>query len=79
MAPEYASQGVFSVKTDVFSFGVLLIEIISGMRSAGFHQQGDFFNLLGYVSIFYLFTVNMNFQFSVCCPWCLIFNHEWLV
>jgi hypothetical protein len=79
MAPEYASQGVFSVKTDVFSFGVLLIEIISGMRSAGFHQQGDFFNLLGYVSIFYLFTVNMNFQFSLCCPWCLIFNHEWLV
>jgi serine/threonine protein kinase len=56
MAPEYASEGVFSVKTDVFSFGVLLLEIISGKRNAGFHQQGDFFNLLGYVSIFYLFT-----------------------
>ncbi|CAD6269131.1 unnamed protein product [Miscanthus lutarioriparius] len=48
MAPEYASDGVFSVKTDVFSFGVLLLEIISGKRNAGFHQQGDFFNLLGY-------------------------------
>ncbi|KAG2565159.1 cysteine-rich receptor-like protein kinase 6 isoform X2 [Panicum virgatum] len=48
MAPEYASEGVFSVKTDVFSFGVLLLEIISGKRNAGFHQQGDFFNLLGY-------------------------------
>ncbi|XP_062182509.1 G-type lectin S-receptor-like serine/threonine-protein kinase SRK isoform X4 [Phragmites australis] len=48
MAPEYASEGVFSVKTDVFSFGVLLLEIISGKRNAGFHQQGAFFNLLGY-------------------------------
>ncbi|CAL5002916.1 unnamed protein product [Urochloa decumbens] len=48
MAPEYASEGVFSVKTDVFSFGVLLLEIITGKRNAGFHQQGVFFNLLGY-------------------------------
>lgn len=42
---------VSSVKTDVFSFGVLLLEIISGKRNAGFHQQGAFFNLLGYVSV----------------------------
>ncbi|KAL6660568.1 hypothetical protein ACP70R_001603 [Stipagrostis hirtigluma subsp. patula] len=48
MSPEYASDGVFSVKTDVFSFGVLLLEIISGRRNAGFHHQGAFFNLLGY-------------------------------
>ncbi|KAL6893688.1 hypothetical protein ACP4OV_007786 [Aristida adscensionis] len=48
MSPEYASEGVFSVKTDVFSFGVLLLEIISGKRNAGFHQQGAFSNLLGY-------------------------------
>ncbi|KAL6658635.1 hypothetical protein ACP70R_004221 [Stipagrostis hirtigluma subsp. patula] len=48
MSPEYASDGVFSVKTDVYSFGVLLLEIISGRRNAGFHHQGAFFNLLGY-------------------------------
>ncbi len=52
MAPEYASEGCFSLKSDVFSFGVLVLEIISGKRNAGFHQYGDFFNLLGYVSFF---------------------------
>jgi hypothetical protein len=52
MAPEYASAGIFSTKSDVFSFGVLILEIISGTRNSCFHQFGDFFNLLGYVSIF---------------------------
>ncbi|XVF87656.1 hypothetical protein PTKIN_Ptkin18bG0137800 [Pterospermum kingtungense] len=37
MAPEYAMEGLFSVKSDVFSFGVLLLEIISGKRNSGFH------------------------------------------
>ncbi|KAK6132611.1 hypothetical protein DH2020_033641 [Rehmannia glutinosa] len=31
MSPEYAIDGVFSVKSDVFSFGVLVLEIVSGM------------------------------------------------
>ncbi|WRX26365.1 Serine-threonine/tyrosine-protein kinase [Theobroma cacao] len=37
MAPEYAMEGLFSIKSDVFSFGVLLLEIISGKRNNGFH------------------------------------------
>ncbi|KAM3385164.1 hypothetical protein ACQJBY_009236 [Aegilops geniculata] len=48
MAPEYASEGQFSIKSDVFSFGVLLLEIISGKRNNGFHQIGNIGNLLGY-------------------------------
>nr|CAD1819278.1 unnamed protein product [Ananas comosus var. bracteatus] len=48
MSPEYASEGLFSVKSDVFSFGVLLLEIVSGKRNAGFHQYGNHLNLLGY-------------------------------
>ncbi|KAJ4801363.1 cysteine-rich RECEPTOR-like kinase [Rhynchospora pubera] len=48
MAPEYASEGLFSIKSDVFSYGVLVLEIISSKKSMGFHRYGDFLNLLGY-------------------------------
>ncbi|XP_060198017.1 cysteine-rich receptor-like protein kinase 15, partial [Lycium barbarum] len=33
MAPEYALYGLFSVKSDVFSFGLLLLEIVSGKKN----------------------------------------------
>lgn len=33
MAPEYALRGVMSAKMDVFSFGVLTLEIISGRKN----------------------------------------------
>ena len=52
MAPEYASEGIFSIKSDVFSFGVLVLEILSGKQNSGSHQCGDFINLIGYVSLF---------------------------
>ncbi|XP_027341656.1 cysteine-rich receptor-like protein kinase 10 [Abrus precatorius] len=33
MSPEYAMLGQFSVKSDVFSFGVIILEIVSGKRN----------------------------------------------
>ncbi|CDP20442.1 unnamed protein product [Coffea canephora] len=49
MSPEYAVKGFFSVKSDVFSFGVILLEINSGKRnSAGFYQSEGALSLLGY-------------------------------
>lgn len=50
MSPEYALDGLFSVKSDVFSFGVVVIEAISGKRNTGFFQQEKSLSLLGYVS-----------------------------
>ena len=49
MSPEYAMEGIFSVKSDIFSFGVLLLEILSGKKNTGFYQS-DSINLIGYVS-----------------------------
>ncbi|KAK4588184.1 hypothetical protein RGQ29_019251 [Quercus rubra] len=48
MAPEYAMEGVFSVKSDVFSFGVILLEIISGKKNNGFYLTGHAQTLLAY-------------------------------
>ena len=48
MSPEYAIEGIFSIKSDVFSFGVLLLEIVSGKKNTGFYQTASL-NLLGYV------------------------------
>nr|CAB3464859.1 unnamed protein product [Digitaria exilis] len=33
MAPEYAHHGIFSAKSDIFSYGVLVLEIITGRRA----------------------------------------------
>ncbi|CAN6558005.1 unnamed protein product [Malus baccata var. baccata] len=47
MAPEYAVDGLFSVKSDVFSFGILMLEIISGRKNKGFYDKNSQ-NLIGH-------------------------------
>ncbi|GMN61961.1 hypothetical protein TIFTF001_031042 [Ficus carica] len=41
MAPEYVYNGQFSIKSDVFSFGILVLEIVSGKRSTSFFLQKE--------------------------------------
>ncbi|KAF9661835.1 hypothetical protein SADUNF_Sadunf19G0110100 [Salix dunnii] len=48
MAPEYALDGLFSVKSDVFSFGVVVIEILSGKRNGGYFSSDEAQSLLVY-------------------------------
>ena len=50
MSPEYVVCGNFSVKSDVFSFGVMLLEIVSGKKNNIFYQQSPPLTLIGYVS-----------------------------
>ncbi|XP_057544125.1 G-type lectin S-receptor-like serine/threonine-protein kinase At1g11410 isoform X2 [Amaranthus tricolor] len=49
MAPEYALEGLLSIKSDVFSFGVLLLEIITGRKNLDFSPENPFVNLVGCV------------------------------
>ncbi|KRG91208.1 hypothetical protein GLYMA_20G139900v4 [Glycine max] len=48
MSPEYAMRGQFSVKSDVFSFGVLVLEIVSGKKNTDFYQPNQADDLLSY-------------------------------
>ncbi|GMY37014.1 G-type lectin S-receptor-like serine/threonine-protein kinase At1g11330 isoform X1 [Fagus crenata] len=48
MSPEYAMRGLFSEKSDVFSFGVLLLEIVSGRRNTSFCDDELYLTLAGF-------------------------------
>lgn len=58
--PEYAKEGLYSTKLDVYSFGVLLLQIISGKRTASFYGLNEDLNLLEYVS-----NIKQRFSFSL--------------
>ncbi|KAK9064134.1 hypothetical protein SSX86_018006 [Deinandra increscens subsp. villosa] len=48
ISPEYATNGLYSVKSDIFSFGVLVLEIVSGKKNRGFVHEDHDDNLLGH-------------------------------
>ncbi|KAG6658116.1 hypothetical protein CIPAW_04G137700 [Carya illinoinensis] len=48
MAPEYAMLEQFSIKSDVFSFGVLMLEIVSGQKITSFREGENIEYLLSY-------------------------------
>ncbi|KAG2262234.1 hypothetical protein Bca52824_069313 [Brassica carinata] len=48
MAPEYAWSGMFSEKSDIYSFGVLLLEIISGEKISRFSYGEEGKTLIAY-------------------------------
>ncbi|KAL8467837.1 hypothetical protein ACS0TY_031178 [Phlomoides rotata] len=47
MAPEYAMEGRFSKKYDVYSFGVLMLEIIKGEKNTHYYNHVLSLSLLG--------------------------------
>ncbi|EOY28570.1 Cysteine-rich protein, putative isoform 2 [Theobroma cacao] len=48
MPPEYAMHGQFSVKSDVYSYGVIILEIITGKKSNNFQSTDEADDLLNY-------------------------------
>lgn len=51
MAPEYALRGNYSVKSDAFSFGITVLEIITGRKNSAIYNGGKPDDLLDTVSV----------------------------
>lgn len=54
MAPEYALYGLLSVKLDVYSYGVMVLEIVTGQKNGSFQKNSETaINLLSTVSVYF--------------------------
>ena len=51
MAPEYIKHGQFSVKSDIFSFGIMMLEILSGQKISEIRRGEIVEDLLSFVSV----------------------------
>ncbi|KAF8114156.1 hypothetical protein N665_0040s0012 [Sinapis alba] len=61
MSPEYAWTGVFSEKSDIYSFGVLMLETISGEKISRFSYDKECKGLLAYAWESWCETKGVNF------------------
>ena len=43
-------EGLFSTKFDVYNFGVLLLEIVTGRKNSTYYQDSSSVNLVGNVN-----------------------------
>lgn len=61
VAPEYAENGILSVRTDVYAFGIVLLQLISGRKvfDAKNDIQGQ--SLRDWVSILFILMLQLNF------------------
>lgn len=73
MAPEYAIDGLFSIKSDAFSFGVLLLEIICGSKNRTLCHGNQTLNLVGYLSTYIILHLSM---LKLKCDWNFSFYYS---
>lgn len=56
MAPEYATRGSLTYKADIYSFGVVTLEIVSGQINTNCISDDEFLHLLDWVRFTDLYT-----------------------
>ena len=60
MAPKYMSHGHYLMKSDVFSFGILVLEIVSGKKKSWLCNTDDVELLLSYQCKCLLYFVKLH-------------------
>jgi len=73
MAPEYVMHGNLSVKADVFSYGVLVLELITGHRNSSFNLDVDAQNMLDWVTLFIKIILYFH-HFTIMTPSPIIYS-----
>ena len=78
MAPEYAMWGYLTYKADVYSFGIVSLEIVSGKNNMSYVPAENCYCVLDWVSnsliyvpyFFYLIQtmLPLNLQYHMSCP-----------
>ena len=69
-APEYAMSGKLTLKSDIYSFGVVLLELITGRKAIDVTKKPGEQNLVSWVgqlvlpSIIFVYLLHLNFN---CC------------
>ncbi|KAK1276483.1 putative LRR receptor-like serine/threonine-protein kinase [Acorus gramineus] len=51
MAPEYATRGYLTNKADVYSFGIVALEVVSGKRNSSWRAKEERFYLLDWAHV----------------------------
>ena len=67
MAPEYAMRGYLTDKADVYSFGIVALEIVSGKSNTNYRPKQECVYLLDWVNnVFFLILSALSFLDHVC-------------
>lgn len=54
-APDYAMTGQLTFKSDIYSFGVVLLELITGRKAIDHTRPSNELSLVAWVSFYFLF------------------------
>ncbi|KAJ0514525.1 putative protein kinase RLK-Pelle-DLSV family [Helianthus annuus] len=64
MAPEYAMRGYLTDKADVYSFGIVALEIVSGKSNTNYRPKEEFVYLLDWVTFKFYIIIDQKTMYK---------------